>query len=142
VPREGRGRAVGVVLDGRADRGRASELLQGRAGRLAEARRQRQLPGGVERLAAQAQHLVLGEQRAQLADGGRGERLAQVEAVDLGADRRRERADVEPGAHRGPICIGPAWASRGAGRIGRTARRARRSARIRGRPAGERWPFG
>jgi len=49
----------------------------------------------VERLIAEKQHLVLRESLMQLLDLAVAERLGQRDALDIGADARRNRRDTD-----------------------------------------------
>ena len=64
-------------------------------GDLAEAARERDLLVGGEVLVGEEQHEVLEPRGADRGDGLVGQRLGEVDAADLGADRRAHPLDVE-----------------------------------------------
>ncbi len=66
-------------------------------GDLAELARELRLLGGRELLVAEEDHVVLVERRPHPGDDGVSQRDGEIDAVDLGADQRRDGAHVELG---------------------------------------------
>jgi len=63
---------------------------------LAEAPRERLVPGRVELLVAEEDHTVIQQRLPDLGDGGGVELAAEVDAVELGAERAGDGLDLEP----------------------------------------------